>query len=651
MLVTYPNTTTVVGPTSYNAIQVIDSKWPFTHVIRTGPYAGLPVGVRNYEFYGDIDGSNAPGLIVGSIVTNTDGPLAYSYGNYDIITQQNDAWQVVTSKQPPSTVPSWPAAAADEFTVGTFNTLNFGTTDDPKMGKVVTAVLQMGCPSFLAMEEIDVDTTMSTLISRLSNQGCAYDYAYSHADVGGHGVAVLWRTDKVSNVTASTAYQSCSADGSSSSTYDPMWDECQAQGEYPLFSRRPVVVTGTVSYNGTDVRVVVIGNHFKSMLGGAAGARRRLQQAQFVHGLAAQFSATTPDVFMMGDLNDFEDSEPLQALYANNTFTNTWFTLPQEKQYSYIHNGVSQILDHILASPSGFARLKAMSPLHIDADYPYKPYTYDPVVWRVSDHDVVVATFGLNQAALYATKSVATDEVVKPGDVVTYTIDLGVGAGVSATNAVMSDVIPSALTFGGWVKQPTGATISNTIITWQGNIAANSSKTFVFTATVNADAAAPDVVNTVTYKADNAKAGSASASFTIATAPVTIAKTLLNTGPIFPGSVISYAIRLEAGSGITASVQMTDVLPGDLTFKAWGQQNGAAVNGNVVTWKNDLGAGQVVTITFSADLSEDAETGTIPTFNQAIFTTADGQHGSAAASITVSEKHQIFLPLIVRNNS
>ncbi len=649
MRVTYPDTVTVVGPTSHGAIQVIDGKWPFDHVIRTGPYAGLPVGVRHYEKFGDIDGHDAPGLIVGSVVENTDGPLAYTYGNYNIITQQNDAWQVVTSKPAPTTIPSWPGAGAGEFTVGTFNTYNFSSNSDPKMGKVVSTVVQMGCPSFLAMEEIAVDKVMSTLISELDTQGCPYDYGYSHPDVGKRGVAVLWRTDQVSNVTVSTAYQSCSVDGSGSSTYDPMWDECQEQGMYPLFSRRPVVVTGTVSYNGMDVPVVVIGNHFKSMSGGAAAARRRLQQAQFVAGLVDNFVTATPDVIVLGDLNDFEDSAPLEALYASGNLTNTWYTLPLEKRYSYIHNGVSQILDHILASPAASSRFKAMSPLHLNADFPFKPYTYDPVVWRTSDHDVVVSTYALDRAALYATKSVATDGSVVPGDVVTYTINLGVGSGVSATNVVMSDTLPAAIAFGGWVKQPTSTTIVSGVISWQGDIAAGTDKSFVFTVTVKPQVSETEVVNTVTYRADNADAGSASASFTIATAPVTITKTLLTAEPIYPGDTVSYAIRLQAGAGFTAAVQMTDTLPADLAFKAWGQQNGASVNEQVISWQDDLGAGKVLTITFSTTLNPDVQTGVLPTVNTAIFTTVDGQSGKDSAQFTPQKRHQIFLPLVTRN--
>ncbi len=404
MLVAMPltATATVVGPTSYNTVQVVPSTvspQDDGHIIRTSPYAGMPVGVRHYKLYGKLDdGSYPPNLIVGSTITNADGPLAYTYGSYVIMTQAGDPWQEVYSRPAPTTVPSWDSAADNEITLGAFNTLNFDVTTDPKMTKVVSTILQMGCPVFLSLEEIDMDASLPTLVTRLNEAGCPYDFANSHEDIGGHGVAVLWRTDRVSNVSWSTDYQSCSAYGSPSSTYDDMWDTCQAQGEYPLFSRRPVVVTGTVSYNGLEVPIVVIGNHFKSKHGGSAADQRRLEQGQFVNALVASLEATTPRVVVMGDLNDFEDSPPLEALYTNSVLTSTWYTLGEDERYSYIYHGVSQVLDHILLSPQARTMLQDFSPLHFNADFPYYPYSGDgTVIWRTSDHDPVVATLALGE--------------------------------------------------------------------------------------------------------------------------------------------------------------------------------------------------------------------------------------------------------------
>ncbi len=389
MLVTIPDTATVVGPTSYNTIQVVPGSLGVDRVMRGGPYEGMPVGVRPDERYGN----GASDLIVGSVVSGVDGPLTYSYGDYLIADQ--DGYSVVVTATLPETIPSWAAPTPIQFTAATMNTYNFDSQDPTlKATKMVSQVLQMNAPTFLALEEIAAADVLPGIVADLAAAGYPYDFAYSHPDVGGHGVALMWRTDMVTNVVTSTAYQGCSPDGSSSSTYDPMWDTCQAMGEYPLFSRRPVVLTATVNLASGPQQVVVIANHFKSKRGGSLSAdMRRLEQGQFVHTLAAQFEQNTPNVLMMGDLNDFEDSPPLQALYADGVFTNTWFTLPEEARYSYIYQGVSQILDHILVSPALLDELDAMSPMHFNADFPYNPYYGDAVIWRNSDHDPVIATF------------------------------------------------------------------------------------------------------------------------------------------------------------------------------------------------------------------------------------------------------------------
>ncbi|HEB66235.1 MAG TPA: DUF11 domain-containing protein, partial [Chloroflexi bacterium] len=388
MLVTIPNTATVVGPTSYGTIQVVPGSLGIDRVMRGGPYEGMPVGVRPDERYG----SGAPDLIEGSVVSGVDGPLTYSYGDYLIADQ--DGYTVVEAVPLPAEAPSWAAPTPLQFTAATMNTYNFDSGDPAlKATKMVSQVLQMNAPTFLAVEEVDAAAVLPGIVSDLAAAGYPYAFAYSHPDVGGHGVALMWRTDVVTNVVTSTAYQGCSPYGSSSSTYDPMWDTCRAMGEYPLFSRRPVVLTGTVQLASGPQQVVVIANHFKSKRGGTSADMRRAGQGQFVHDLAANFETHTPYVLTMGDLNDFEDSAPLQALYAGGVFTNTWFTLPEEMRYSYIYQGVSQILDHILVSPALMDELTAMSPMHFNADYPYHPYYGDAVIWRNSDHDPVVATF------------------------------------------------------------------------------------------------------------------------------------------------------------------------------------------------------------------------------------------------------------------
>lgn len=337
--------------------------------------------------------------IVGDVLSGVYGPLHYSFDNWKV--QQMAPLDVVTATVLP-TPPQFAPAAAAEFTTGAFNVLNFDGADNPvKLDKIVDAIGAMGAPTFLSLEEITVVDTyhyfdnytvtgvITDLITALAGDGHNYDYVYSHADAGGHGVAVLYDTDRVTLDGWSTL-QGCSEFGSSSTTnYDPI--VCPP-GEDPLFSRRPVIVTGTVSYDGIDSQIVFIGNHLKSKSGGG-GNDRRLGQAEMV----ADFVNGLGDVHVVvaGDLNDFVDSPPLAELYATGGLTNTFFTLPAHERYSYIFNGMSQVLDHILVSDAANADLLEFTPLHMNADYPANWEVDETIPFSVSDHDPVVARFSL----------------------------------------------------------------------------------------------------------------------------------------------------------------------------------------------------------------------------------------------------------------
>jgi predicted extracellular nuclease len=66
--------------------------------------------------------------------------------------------------------------------------------------------------------------------------------------------------------------------------------------------------------------------------------------------------------------------------------------IPEEERYSYIYQGLSQTLDHILVTPALFELLTRVEVLHVNADYAL-PMPDDASPLRTSDHDPVVAVF------------------------------------------------------------------------------------------------------------------------------------------------------------------------------------------------------------------------------------------------------------------
>ncbi|MEE8391602.1 MAG: 5'-nucleotidase C-terminal domain-containing protein [Anaerolineae bacterium] len=118
-----------------------------------------------------------------------------------------------------------------------------------------------------------------------------------------------------------------------------------------------------------------------------------------------------------------------------------------------------------------------------------------------------------------------TTDVALPS-VVTYTIVISNSGDADAAGVVMTDTLPSEVTFGGWVQQgsasllfpPAGATI----VWGPWSIPAGMDYTFNFTATVTTSTTyyGAEVTNTVEFDSDNAGSGSNDAIFTIEDVPV-----------------------------------------------------------------------------------------------------------------------------------
>ena len=85
-------------------------------------------------------------------------------------------------------------------------------------------------------------------------------------------------------------------------------------------------------------------------------------------------------------MNDFEFSNPLQTLKGEE-LTNLIDIVPENERYTYIYQGNSQVLDHILVS-NHLADQTEIDILHINADF-------TPMHGRASDHEPVLAQIDL----------------------------------------------------------------------------------------------------------------------------------------------------------------------------------------------------------------------------------------------------------------
>ncbi|MFE9857583.1 endonuclease/exonuclease/phosphatase family protein [Streptomyces sp. NPDC005780] len=155
-------------------------------------------------------------------------------------------------------------------------------------------------------------------------------------------------------------------------------------------SRKPLV--GEFRFHGKPV--FVIGNHFTSKGGdqplhgryqepSRSSETKRVQQAAEVNTFVKSLLAAdkSAQIVTLGDLNDFAFSPTMSALTAGKALKPLITTLPANEQYSYVYEGNSQTLDHILTSP-GIRRFD-YDVVHINAEFADQASDHDPQIVRI----------------------------------------------------------------------------------------------------------------------------------------------------------------------------------------------------------------------------------------------------------------------------
>ena len=94
------------------------------------------------------------------------------------------------------------------------------------------------------------------------------------------------------------------------------------------------------------------------------------------------------NLIVLGDLNDYPDSQPL-ALVTQNGLQDITMDIPRQTRYTYIYQGVSQVLDYALISPALSIHQVFPLAVHLNADYPYHYQSQADTAYRSSDHDPV----------------------------------------------------------------------------------------------------------------------------------------------------------------------------------------------------------------------------------------------------------------------
>ncbi len=394
---------TVGGTNHFGEGYAVPAASDIGHVIR---------GTETGQMLGLLFPDGWQGLNYGDQMTGAIGPLTYAYEIFKVAVPKAtaDKLSVVrnTTLAPERAAPSGPG----ELTIASYNLENFfDTIDDPGKDDIGTTPspehypvdvarrarsigVYLGMPDVVGVVEVEKIEVLEDLIKHPDMVQANYGAVLIEGnDARGIDNGLLYKRDKLRVLSAKAADTCWPSEIKDPGKTCPMAD---GGSGWVLYSRPPLVVRLQVKATGGRLTVVV--NHFKSKSGGDAETTpTRNAQAEDNRRLMDALHAAEPGipVVILGDLNDFPDSAPLQRLTEGGALIDLHgdkdYVAP-EKDYSYIFSGVAQVLDYILVEP-GFP-VKTFAPVHVNADFATpadedlsltSPHTSDhePVLMRV----------------------------------------------------------------------------------------------------------------------------------------------------------------------------------------------------------------------------------------------------------------------------
>lgn len=362
----------------------------------------------------------APFVDTGAMLSDVTGVVGYAFGNFEVI--PTEAFSVTSqSTLSPETTSLRPFGTT--MTTASYNVLNLDPNDsdgdsdvgDERFEAVADHIVNaLGSPDIVALQEIQdnsgsvddgvtsADQTLQLLVDEIAALGGpSYQFIDNQfigdktngGQPGGNiRVAYLYNPMRVSTV------------GDPDTVVDPA--DQKTNPDNPFFDGRlPLVQT----FEFKQRHFVVVNNHFDSKSGSAplygteqnsterqeedtvnGGLDRRRAQAQAVHDYLAPALAEGDNAVVLGDFNEFEFISPLDEILTQE-LENLTLRLDPDERYSFIFEGNSQSLDHILVS-EGLSPWTAFDVVHINAEFA-------ATFTRASDHEPLVAAIDVARVA------------------------------------------------------------------------------------------------------------------------------------------------------------------------------------------------------------------------------------------------------------
>lgn len=368
-----------------------------------------------------------PQINVGAKFATITGVVDYSFNNYEVLPKSLN----VSSSGNLTKETTNLTGDANNLTIAAFNVENLDTNDadgdrDIRDGKFTALakniVSNLQSPDIISLEEIqdntgsanngvvDATQTYNTLIQAIQAAGGpTYTFRQvnpeNNQDGGQTGgnirVGFLFNPARVSFVDRpgatstnnTTVINTPGGIPQLSASPGRIVDTNLVDGNAFATSRKPLV--GEFIFQGQTV--FVVGNHFNSKGGDQplfgpnqppvlTSETQRKQQAQIVNNFVDSILAVdaNANIVVLGDLNDFEFSEPLNVLKGGDkpVLKNLVDTLPANERYTYNFQGNAQVLDHILVSNGLFNKFNGYDIVHINSEFADQESDHDPAVAR-----------------------------------------------------------------------------------------------------------------------------------------------------------------------------------------------------------------------------------------------------------------------------
>jgi predicted extracellular nuclease len=416
------NNAVVVGPSvAFGEIPVVsdDGANASVRTTRGG------VVIRSNDFnpervFLDDEITSTPTVVVGDHFTGPIvGVMDYSFGNFKLEVTSSPVAVSGGLSQEVTTLPG-----ADQLAIATFNVENLDPNDPPSKFTDLAGIIvnNLKSPDLIAVEEIqdnngatnngevDATTTYNLLIAAIQTAGGpTYQFRQinpvNNQDGGEPGgnirVGFLFRTDRglafIDRPGGTSTGATTVVNGVSGPELSFSPGRIDPTNAAFNSSRKPLA--GEFTFNCR--KLFVIANHFISKGGDdplfgrfqpptLSSEVQRVQQAQVVNNFVDSVLALDPNaaIVTLGDLNDFEFSNPLSTLKGG-VLHDLIESLPQSERYTYVFDGNSQAIDHILLSDSLFNGVPAFDydVVHVNSEFVVRTSDHEPQVVKLTIPD------------------------------------------------------------------------------------------------------------------------------------------------------------------------------------------------------------------------------------------------------------------------